>query len=82
MVAKEKYYTISFDYCGETKKAYNVGKNTKTIINKYFWIPKSILGGSERYSQSKKCYGCSYSKRKIELVIPKWFVEKELGFYK
>lgn len=73
----EENYFITFTYKGESKKSITVWKKTK-LINKVFFIPKSIIISSSTYLQEKQ-HG--YTRERITIELPEWYCKKELGFY-
>lgn len=75
-------YTIKFNYLQESEKAVFVQKKTKKR-NSFHWIPKSVILEQKRYTVQKSLpEQLKYDVERIELTIAKWFVEKELKFYK
>lgn len=73
-------YTIIFNYLKEFDKSIMVKKKTKKI-NKVFFIPKSIIINKTIYQIEKSLWkDVKYMVDKISLELPKWYVDKELGF--
>ena len=77
-----KEYDIVFTFKKELDKSIMVQKKTKKI-NKIFFIPKSVIVKSNKYSISKNLWkDVDYKIDRISLLLPKWYCQKELGFYK
>lgn len=75
-------YTVTFTFMKDLEKSIMVKKKTKKI-NKVFFIPKSIISNEKKYLQSKNLWkDVTYTRQRISLELPKWYVEKELGFYR
>lgn len=75
-------YKLTFTFIKNLDKSIMVKKKTKKI-NKVFFIPKSLISSQEKYIQNKSiCSDLAYSRERITLELPKWYVKKELGFYK
>lgn len=78
---KDKY-AIVFNFKKQLDKSIMVQKKTKKM-NKVFFIPNSIIIESSKY---RKYTGIAkdvgYFTERIQLVLPRWYCEKELGFYK
>ena len=75
-------YEIVFNPIRETEKAYFVQKKTKKIY-KHFWVPKSIVINVSTYGVNRNLdKDLFYVKDRIKLELPKWYCDKELGFYK
>jgi len=75
-------YTVTFTLIKDLEKSIMVKKKTKKI-NKVFFIPKSLISNEERYMQSKNLWkDVTYVRQRIALELPKWYVKKELGFYR
>jgi hypothetical protein len=78
----ESKYLVTFNFKRDLDKCIMVQKKTKKI-SKMFFIPKSIILGQERYIQEKSLWkDVKYKVERISLLLPRWFCEKELGFYK
>ena len=77
-----KTYVVTFNYKEEREKSIMVQKKTKKM-NCIFFIPKSIIVNKEIYEQKKNLWkDVSYTRTRIALELPKWYCQKELGFYK
>ena len=75
-------YVVTFNFKKDLEKCIMVQKKTKKI-NKVFFIPKSIILSEERYEQEKNLWkDVKYTRERIALKLPKWYVSKELGFYR
>jgi len=75
-------YVVTFNFKKDLEKCIMVQKKTKKL-NKIFFIPKSIILNEERYEQEKNLWkDVKYTRERIALELPKWFVRKELGFYR
>jgi len=76
------FYTITFTVIKETDKAILVKKKTKKI-DKSFWIPKSVMKVEDHYLQKKNLPDDAwYLRDRIKIKLPRWFCDKELGFYR
>jgi len=87
-VPKEVYW-ITFVLLDERQLSFMVSKTRKIEgkkKTKVYFIPRSIVLDYEKREQSKNFPDGSgekwYSIPKIDLKLPKWFCEKDLGFYK
>lgn len=79
---KNGIYLVTFIFIQEGEKSFMVRKKTKKT-NKVFFIPKSVAIEHEIYSKEKRLYkDCSYDQEKIDILLPKWFCKKALGFYR
>lgn len=77
-----KTYDITFNFIKESKDYIKVKKKTKKI-NQTFNIPKSIITSSHTYDQTKSLWKeVKYTRRRICLTLPEWFVKNNLGFYR
>jgi|DEB0MinimDraft_10_1074344.scaffolds.fasta_scaffold200789_2 hypothetical protein len=75
-------YKVTFTFQKELDKCFKVKKKTKKI-NKEFFIPKSISSDVFIYEQEKSLgKDIGYTRKRISINLPKWFCDKELGFYK
>ena len=75
-------YKIVFNFKKDFDKSIMVQKKTKKM-NKIFFIPKSIILDQKIYIQEKNLWkDLKYEVERIELTLPKWYCQKELGFYK
>ena len=75
-------YSIVFNFIEDKEKCILVKKKTKKI-NKVFFVPKSIILSEHRYTQDKTLWkDVPYEVQRIKLLLPKWYCDKELGFYK
>ena len=75
-------YKIVFNFKKDLDKSIMVQKKTKKM-NKIFFIPKSIILYQKIYIQEKNLWkDLKYEVERIELTLPKWYCQKELGFYK
>ncbi len=75
-------YIVTFNFKKELDKSIMVQKKTKKI-NKIFFVPKSIIINESKYKQEKSLWkDVKYSRERIALELPKWYCDKELGFYK
>jgi hypothetical protein len=78
---KERNYLVTFNFKKELDKSIMVQKKTKKI-DKVFYIPKSIIIESEKYIQEKSLWkDVKYERVRIAVLLPKWYCDKELGFY-
>jgi hypothetical protein len=74
-------YKVTFNFLQDREKSIKVQKKTKKM-NKTFYIPKSIIIDQEQYDQTKSLWkDTHYTRKRIALTLPKWFCDKELGFY-
>jgi hypothetical protein len=75
-------YLITFNFIKELNKSIMVCKKTRKI-DKIFYIPKSIILSMENYHQEKKLWkDVKYIRNRIAILLPKWYCDKELKFYK
>lgn len=75
-------YIVTFNFKKELEKSIKVQKKTKKL-NETFFIPKSIIINQNRYEQEKSVWkDVKYTRERIALELPKWYCDKELGFYK
>ena len=75
-------YSVTFNFKKDLDKSIKVHKKSKTI-DKFFFIPKSIIVSQERYLQNKSLWkDVKYTRERICITLPKWYCKKELGFYK
>ena len=75
-------YDVTFNFMKDLEKSIMVKKKTKKI-DKVFFIPKSIVVKQSTYDQEKSLdKGVKYTRKRITLTLPKWYCDKELGFYK
>jgi hypothetical protein len=78
---KHDQYLVTFNFKKELEKSIMVQKKTK-LMNKIFFIPKSVIIEQNTYTQKKNLWSdCFYTRERIGIVLPKWFCEKELGFF-
>ena len=74
-------YNIVFNYIRESEKAFFVRKKTKAK-DLHFWIPKSVVNDFDKYEQEKSVYkDVKYKRNRIKLNLPKWYIDKCIGFY-
>lgn len=75
-------YKIVFKFIRYNEKSIMVVKDSKTI-HKVFFIPRSLVINTRKYKVSRRLpENCSYESTRIEIELPRWYVYKELGFYR
>lgn len=75
-------YKVTFNFKKELDKSIMVHKKTKKI-SKMFFIPKSIIMDREEYQVDRNLWkDVTYTLDRITLELPRWYCEKELGFYR
>jgi len=85
----KEFYWITFVLLENRELSFKVSKTRKIEgkqKTKIYFIPKSIVLDYEKRKVDKNFPDGSgelwYSIPKIDLKLPKWFCEKDLGFYK
>lgn len=75
-------YKVVFKLVRYNEKSIMVIKDSKTIY-KTFYIPRSLVISERIYKVRRRLpEDCSYESTRIEIELPRWYVYKELGFFR
>ena len=74
----DKHYLITFRILKQNLKSFTVRKKTKNR-NCTYHVPLSIVKEMFMYEDYNEYTGST--KKMVKLLLPEWYVKKELGFY-